>query len=388
MSEVRNIPRLRFPVYLEEFKKIKLGDISDFISKGTTPKKFINEGVNYIKIESLLGLNIQKDKCTFISEKTHLNELKRSILEENDILFAIAGATIGKIGIVTKNILPANTNQALSIIRLKDKSCIPYVLQVLESKTMKKYIVQSISVGAQPNLNLKQINDFEFYSPSISEQQKIADFLTVVDKRIELLKKKKTLLETYKKGVMKKIFNQEIRFKDDNGSDFPDWEESSLGKVAQITTGNSNRSDSESFGEFVFFDRSIDVRMSSTYLLDTEAIIVAGEGSDFIPRYFKGKFGLHQRTYAVYDFVDSYGKFLFYWIYYFRYFFLKTSVGSTVPSLRMNSFIKFPLSLPCKKEQFKISQFLSSIDTQIELLETQIDKSNTWKKGLLQKMFV
>ena len=187
---------------------------------------------------------------------------------------------------------------------------------------------------------------------------------------------------------MQKIFSQEIKFKDDNGNEYPDWEESNLGKVAQITTGNSNRSDSESFGEFVFFDRSIDVRMSSTYLLDTEAIIVAGEGSDFIPRYFKGKFGLHQRTYAVYDFVDSYGKFLFYWIYYFRYFFLKTSVGSTVPSLRMNSFIKFPLSLPCKNEQFKISQFLSSIDSQIESLETQIDKSKTWKKGLLQKMFV
>ena len=205
---------------------------------------------------------------------------------------------------------------------------------------------------------------------------------------MQQLSKKKELLEEYKKGIMQKIFSQEIKFKDDNGNEYPDWEESNLGKVAQITTGNSNRSDSESFGEFVFFDRSIDVRMSSTYLLDTEAIIVAGEGSDFIPRYFKGKFGLHQRTYAVYDFVDSYGKFIFYSIYYFRYFFLKTAVGSTVPSLRINSFTKFPLSLPCMKEQIKISQFFSTIDKKIQSVSHQLEKTKEFKKGLLQQMFV
>ena len=158
------VPKLRFPEFEGEWKKITLGEISSFISKGTTPKQFTNQGINYIKIESLNGINIIKDKCVFIDENTHLFELKRSILEENDILFAIAGATVGKIGIVTDDILPANTNQALAIIRLKNKSLVNFILFVLDSNKMKKYIQESISVGAQPNLNLQQINNFDFYA--------------------------------------------------------------------------------------------------------------------------------------------------------------------------------------------------------------------------------
>jgi type I restriction enzyme S subunit len=387
MSEVRNIPRLRFPVYLEEFKKIKLGDISDFISKGTTPKKFINEGVNYIKIESLLGLNIQKDKCTFISEKTHLNELKRSILEENDILFAIAGATIGKIGIVTKNILPANTNQALSIIRLKDKSCIPYVLQVLESKTMKKYIVQSISVGAQPNLNLKQIIDFEFYSPSISEQQKIADFLTVVDKRIELLKKKKTLLETYKKGVMKKIFNQEIRFKDDSGRDFPDWEEKRLTEVSKSISVKNHQIPSNNIlseGNIPVIDQGKDMvkgfSNQSEKTFRTDGVVVFGDHTTIL-KYIDFDFIVGGDGVKLISSNTIEMKYLYYNMIY-------NNVSSEGYKRHFSILKNIMIQIPNQEEQVKISEFLSSIDDQIELLVSQIDKSKTWKKGLLQKMFV
>ena len=89
----------------------------------------------------------------YIDEQTHNKELKRSILKENDILFAIAGATIGKVNIVKKEILPANTNQALAIIRLKQKENNHFVLHILKSQIMQQYIEKSISVGAQPNLN-------------------------------------------------------------------------------------------------------------------------------------------------------------------------------------------------------------------------------------------
>jgi type I restriction enzyme S subunit len=141
------------------------------------PKIFTSSGVNYVKIECLVGISINKEKCLFINEKTHSKELKRSILQENDLLFAIAGATVGKVGIVTSDILPANTNQALAIIRLKNTEYLSYTLQILQSRVMKKYIYQSISVGAQPNLNLEQIGNFEFFLPSLPEQQKIASFL-------------------------------------------------------------------------------------------------------------------------------------------------------------------------------------------------------------------
>ena len=223
-KRMSNIPKLRFKEFSGEWEKTKLKDISKLITKGTTPKYFSEEGITFIKIEGLNGININKDKCLFIDEKTHNNELKRSTLEENDILFAIAG-TIGKVGFVRKDILPANTNQALSIVRLSDTDYIYFVLQVLQSNTMKKYIQESISLGAQPNLNLQQMGDFTFNLPTKPEQQKIASFLTSVDKKIELLTRKEKLLKDYKKSLMQKIFSKEIRFKDDGGSKFPEWVE-------------------------------------------------------------------------------------------------------------------------------------------------------------------
>src|SRR5690606_22660134 len=115
-------------------------------------------------------------------------ELKRSILKENDVLFAIAGATIGKCTIVTKKALPANTNQALAIIRLNENENKDYIFQILTSEGMGKYIKDNISVGAQPNLNLEQINSFSFSYPSLEEQMKIANFLSSIDEKLNLLK--------------------------------------------------------------------------------------------------------------------------------------------------------------------------------------------------------
>ena len=103
-------PKLRFPEFVGKWEKKKLGELSDLITKGTTPSKFTSAGIKFIKIECFDGDSINANKCLFIDERTHNKELKRSILKEGDILFAIAGATIGKVNIVTKDILPANTN--------------------------------------------------------------------------------------------------------------------------------------------------------------------------------------------------------------------------------------------------------------------------------------
>jgi len=395
MSEIRNIPILRFPTFSDEWEKMRF---SDFISytKGFAfkSKDYQNDGVRIVRVSDL-GYDSIKSSHGIYLDKSKVHSVEKYVIDEGDIIVTTVGSrpelidsSVGR-GILVRKNGEGLLNQNLVKINKCEKIKNKFLFGFFNTKKYFNYITQIQRGNAnQSNITLKEFFNYQVSIPSLPEQQKIADFLTAVDKRIELLEKKKTLFETYKKGVMKKIFNQEIRFKDDNGNNLPDWEETTLGKLAKITTGDSNRSDSESFGEYMFFDRSVDVRMSSTYSFDTEAIIVAGEGKDFIPRYYNGKFGLHQRTYAIYDFSNSDAKFLYYWIYYFRYFFLKTSVGSTMPSLRMNSFTKFPVSKPTKEEQVKISKFLSSIDNQIELLETQINKSKNWKKGLLQKMFV
>ena len=162
-----NVPQLRFSGFDGEWEFKRLGDLSDLITKGTTPKKFVQNGIKFIKLECFEDDKINPNKCLFIDENTHNKELKRSILNEGDILFAIAGATIGKVNIVNNEILPANTNQALSIVRLKAKENKDFIYHNLKSDIMRKYILDNISVGAQPNLNLEQMNNFSFFLPSL-----------------------------------------------------------------------------------------------------------------------------------------------------------------------------------------------------------------------------
>ena len=114
------------------------------------------------------NLKIDSNKCLCIDKITHKEELKRSILKENDILFAIAGS-LGKTAIIQKQDLPANTNQALSIIRLKKNINYKFIFYILNSRQMTKYIYENLSVGAQPNLNLQQINDFTTQFPCLEE---------------------------------------------------------------------------------------------------------------------------------------------------------------------------------------------------------------------------
>lgn len=175
----------REKILLPEIDELtSLGNVCSLITKGTTPKSFQSNGVAFIKTEAFIGTKVDKSKLSYISNEIHETSLKRSILKEKDILFTIAGATIGKLTMVTSDLLPANTNQALAIIRLHDNINVKYVKQILLSNIMKKYIEVNSKGSAQPNLNLKQLNDFEFYIPSLEEQNRIVTVLDKFDKLI------------------------------------------------------------------------------------------------------------------------------------------------------------------------------------------------------------
>ena len=169
-----------------------------------------------------------------------------------------------------------------------------------------------------------------------------------------------------------------------------DWIIKPLGSISKITTGNSNREDStKEKGKYTFFDRSQDIRTSNRFLFDGEAIIVAGEGQEFKPKYFVGKFDLHQRAYAILDFDDkTVSKFLYYSIYKNRSYFLRYAVGSTVKSLRLPIFESMPTLIPSNpKEQQKIANCLSSLDDLIEVQTIKIESLKEHKKGLMQQLF-
>lgn len=172
------------------WKTYKLSEITDVITKGTTPSTygfgFTDDGVNFIKSEST-SYDGRLDENAFvkISEEAH-EKLKRSQLKENDILFSMAGAYLGKTGIIHKNHLPANTNQANGIIRVNENKALPkFICFLLRNPSLISYVNASAGQSAQPNINLTDIGNLEFNLPQLEEQQSIASILSAIDDKIE-----------------------------------------------------------------------------------------------------------------------------------------------------------------------------------------------------------
>lgn len=163
----------------------KLKDITSIITKGTTPlDKSGNGDINFIKIENINPSNGIVESTSKITEKEHNGYLRRSQLKENDILFSIAG-TLGRVSLVNKGILPANTNQALAIIRLKECD-LNYIKTFLKGKAISDFIKKNPTIGAQPNLSLEQVSNFEISYSEDTEAHKIGIMLDSLDNLITL----------------------------------------------------------------------------------------------------------------------------------------------------------------------------------------------------------
>lgn len=174
----------------KNWKTYKLSEVSELITKGTTPStygyKFIDKGINYIKSDSTsYDGNLDSSVFVSISEEAH-EKLKRSQLQEDDILFSIAGAYLGKSGMVKKEHIPANTNQANAIIRVDKEKVLPkFINLLLRNPKLVHYINASSGQSAQPNLNLTDLGNLELNIPNLKEQTQIANILSVIDDKIE-----------------------------------------------------------------------------------------------------------------------------------------------------------------------------------------------------------
>lgn len=202
----------------EEWETAKLVELSEHITKGTTPTsygfEYTSSGIHFIKVESIDNQGkFVKQNISYISQDANVT-FSRSILRENDILFSIAGA-LGRVAVVNGEILPANVNQALSIIRLKD--------QELLSVTFLKYflmgfqiqnLVKTIAIQSQQaNINLEHVRNFLVAMPSLGEQQKIAEILSSVDDKLNFLRKKTENLKVIKHGLMDYLLTGKVRVK-------------------------------------------------------------------------------------------------------------------------------------------------------------------------------
>ncbi|HCH8075350.1 TPA: restriction endonuclease subunit S, partial [Acinetobacter baumannii] len=266
-----------------------------------------------------------------------------------------------------------------------------------------------------PSLNTTSINNVDIYLPSKEEQTKIASFLCAVDEKISQLTQKHALLTQYKQGMMQKLFSQQIRFKADDGSEFGEWGKAKVGNITEtifgypfdskemvednngiplmrgINIGECHIRHSFELDRFFLKDTS----KLEKYFVRVNDIVLSMDGSKvgrnsaFVTEKDAGSL-LVQRVCILREKENTNIQYVYQWIIskeFHRYVDqVKTSSG--IPHISGKQIQDYEISYPCLEEQTKIANFLSAIDQKIEVVTQQIEQAKTWKKGLLQQMFV
>lgn len=390
-----NVPKLRFKEFSGEWEKKKLGDITTKIGSGNTPlggeKVYIEEGVLFIRSQNVINDKLELSDKTFIPSDIH-NKMKGSKVFPNDVLLNITGASIGRSCVVPNNIIEANVNQHVCIVRGDNTLNSNFLQTFISSSKGQKLISQGQTGSGREGLNFQSIASFKLDLPDVKEQEKIASFLTSVDTKIEQLTKKEQLLQQYKKGVMQKIFNQEIRFKADDGSEFCEWEEKKLGQIGKFHAGgdltklNYSKEKSNEYVYPIYANGSGEglYGYATTFQYKSNCVTVSGRGTLGHANLRKENFNAIVRLIVIEPKSNICGNFLKEAINRINF-----SIESTgVPQLTIPQISLYKVFLPCLEEQNKIAIFLSSIDTKIEQTQKQLELSKEFKKGLLQQMFI
>ena len=377
----RQEPRLRFKGFTGEWETEGFESVGEFNPKAEIPQIF-----QYVDLESVVGTQLISYREEF--KETAPSRAQR-LAKNGDLFFQAVRPYQKNNYLFEKN----NENFVFSTgyIQIRPQNDGYFLLTLVQKEEFVQEVLLRCTGTSYPAINTSSLQNIAILIPQTAEEQStIGNFFRRLDSQIAesraVLEKSRQL----KKAMLAKMFpaNGEkipkIRFKGFEG----EWECRKLGEISIIKTGISNREDSDLFGEYTFFDRSQDIRKSNTYLYDCEAIIMAGEGSEFFPKHFVGKFDLHQRSYAIMNFQECDGLFVFYYLHLMNDYFCNQAVGSTVKSLRLPMFTEMPILLPTKFEQTAIGNFFRQLDETIALQSAEVEKLNQLKKGLLAAMLV
>ncbi|MEG3696153.1 MULTISPECIES: restriction endonuclease subunit S [Vibrio] len=430
MSVDKNVPEIRFKGFSGEWEHFSIECCSSLITKGTTPmtigRSFVDSGISFVKVESVDEIgNINQSKFAYIDVETD-QILARSRINENDLLISIAGA-LGRAAIVKKEILPANTNQALAIVRLKNDSLVTveFLYHFTKTKDFRDFVDASASQGAQPNLSLGDISNVRILAPKKEEQEQIGNYFQKLDTLINQHQQKHDKLSHLKKAMLEKMFPKqgetvpEIRFKGFGG----EWEEKPFGTCfANVPNNTLSRAELNyrtglaknihygdiliKFGETLDADSELipfitnnDVanKLKHTALQSGDIVIADAAEDNTVGKCVElinvGDLlvfsGLH--TIAVRPTQPFGSKYLGYYLNSGSYHDQLSSLmqGTKVLSISktaiQNTLVVFPNNV---EEQAAIGNYFQKLDALINQHQQQITKLNNIKQACLSKMFV
>ena len=261
-----------------------------------------------------------------------------------------------------------------------------FLFASLEHKDIRKWT--QLAGASRKKLLKDSMLKITVNMPSLPEQQKIAELLSTIDTVIEKQKETVSAWEERKKGVMQKLFSQEVRFKAADGSDFPEWEKKKLGDCCSIKTGKLDASAAKENGKYKFFTCAREDSSIDTYSFEGVAILIAGNGDVGHTKIYDGRFDAYQRTYVLQHFTEN-------------PYYLKTVIDMNLPRriaselqkgampyIKLGTLSDLIVPYPINKdEQQKIADCLVSFDEVIEKQKATLAAWEELKKGLLQKMF-
>ena len=411
MEKKKNTPKLRFPEFTGEWEEKKIQKLIDdkiIISHldgnhgGLYPRneEFVSNGIPYITANDFAEGILYFDKCKFLTNE-RASKFRKGIAINGDVLFA-HNATVGPTAILRTNFDYVILSTTATYFRCDNINLLNlYVEKYFNTDFFVNQYTRVMAQSTRNQVPISMQRTFSIKLPTIGEQTKIATFLTAVDEKLTQLKKKKTLLEQYKKGVMQKLFSQELRFKDENNQDFPDWQELPGNYIFKNVSDKNHISElpilaiTQEYGAIPreLIDYNITVTDKS---VDSYKVVQIG---DFIIslRSFQG--GIEYSKYngicspayiilrPIMEIEDCFFKSFFKTELYIK------ALNKNIEGIRDGKMISYKyfseinLPYPSLPEQQKIATFLLSIDEKINHSSAQIEKMEAWKKGLLQQMF-
>jgi type I restriction enzyme S subunit len=390
LPQTDNVPKLRFLEFKSSWKNTSLGKVSGKPAYGMNAAACEFDGKHkYIRITDISDQERAYRPKPLTSPEPPISA--DYALRAGDIVFTRTGASTGKSYLYKE--ADGELYFAGFLIRFSIKGAVPAFVfaQTLRSDYENWVSVASTRSG-QPGINAQEYAGYKFSIPPLPEQSKIASFLEAADAKITQLSRKKALLEDYKKGCTQKIFSQDIRFKSDQGNDFPDWEERQLGEVVDIKKGQQlNRDDMIEDGKFPVINGGVSASGYTDKSNMSGDVITVSEGGNscgYVDWQFQS-FWLGGHCYALpIKQKTTHAKFVLHKLQNNQEEIMRLRVGSGLPNIQKGSLSKLSISLPHHDEQLKIADFLSAIDIKIDLVAQELSHAKAFKKGLLQQMFV
>lgn len=381
MSEEKLVPKLRFSGFTDEWKKSNLGNISSNEMYGMNSAAKDYDGFNkYIRITDISETSNKFIPNPLTSPDGYLEDKYK--LKKGDIVFARTGASTGKTYLYDDN--DRNLYFAGFLIKFHIDNANPKFIfyNTLKEEYLNWVSIMSVRSG-QPGINSNEYKKLPIILPSLDEQNEISNFLTLIDKKIDLLERKHQFYQEFKKYLMQQIFTQKLRF---NFTD--DWKQYKLKDVLTVKSSSISINQlEENTGDYPLYGASGFLKNIDFCEMDVDYISIVKDGSGV------GNLSFHEKNSSIVNtsqYLLPKKNFNINFLYYLLQTInlMKYVNGSSIPHIYFKDYCIEKINIPSLDEQEKIGKLFVDVDITMENLNKNINATQEFKKGLLQQMFV